>query len=270
MNPAVRKIGLRFIITLVLVYVFGGIVLYFMQDKILFHPKPLARDYHFSFAQPFEEVNLPYKENDNLNLIRFRPPDKPKGIVLFFHGNMNNVEHYKKYPEFFLSNQYELWMIDYPGFGKTTGKLNENVLYDQALIMYHLAVGNVSGDSIIIYGKSMGTGIASYVASERKCRRLILETPYYSIPALARHYFPFYPTSRMIKFDLPVYKHLQKTKTSITILHGTKDEIIPFSQSIQLKKEFPEAELVTIQNGKHNNLARFDRFRKKMDSVLIK
>lgn len=269
MNPAVRRIGLRFIITLLLVYVFGGFVLYLMQDKILFHPKTLARDYHFTFDQPFEEVNFSFKEN-NLSIIKFRPKHKPKGIVLFYHGNMDNVEHYKKYPEFFLRNHYGIWMIDYPGFGKTTGKLDEDILYKQALIMYDLAEREISGDSIIIYGKSIGTGIASYVASERKCRQLILETPYYSIPSLAQHYFPIYPTGRLVKFHLPVYKHLHKTKTRVTILHGTKDEIVPYRQSLRLKKEFPKAELITIKNGKHNNLSQFDTFRKRLDSLLIK
>ena len=74
-------------------------------------------------------------------------------------------------------------MIDYPGFGKTTGKRSEKVIYEQALMMYDLAAQTNKSDSLVIYGKSIGTGVASHVAANRKCKRLILETPYYSINA---------------------------------------------------------------------------------------
>ena len=70
-------------------------------------------------------------------------------------------------------------MIDYPGFGKSTGVFSEQLLYDWALTLYKLARAYYSPDSIIIYGKSMGTGIAAQLASIRDCRHLILETPYY-------------------------------------------------------------------------------------------
>lgn len=268
MKPGLKKKFTRIGITIMSVYLIGGLLLYLMQDKILFHPKPLPNDYSFQFNQPFEELNLPFK-NNNLNILKFKQTNR-KGIVLFYHGNMENVEHYKQYPAFFLRNNYEVWMIDYPGFGKTTGKRTEEIICEQALLLYNLALQETSSDRIVIYGKSIGTGIASYVASNKNCRQLILETPYYSIPSLARHYFPMYPAQSMIRYSFPIHEYLRKIKAPVTILHGTRDEVVPYAQSKLLKKENPKIELVTIEKGKHNNLSSFDVFQRKIDSILVK
>jgi alpha-beta hydrolase superfamily lysophospholipase len=269
MDSRFIKTSKRFFVVLIFIYVLGGIVLYFIQDRILFHPQPLPKDHHFSFDQPFEEINIPF-EKENLSIVKFKPNNTSKGIVLFYHGNMENVEHYKNYPDFFLRNGYELWMIDYPGFGKTTGKRSEKTIDEEALLMYDMASKAIGGDSILIYGKSIGTGIAAYVAANRNCRRLILETPYYSIPAMARHYFPIYPVNLLIKYCFPVHEYLNKAKASVTILHGTKDEIVPYQQSMLLKNEHPAIDLITIENGKHNNLSTFAVFQRKIDSLLAK
>ena len=183
MNQKRKRIIWTTVKTLGLIYLAGGIVLYFIQDLLLFHPKPLPPNHLFSFTQPFQELNIPVDDR-NLSIIKFRTDSAPKGIVLFFHGNMENVEHYSQYPSLFTRNGFELWMIDYPGFGKSTGKRNEKNLYRDALLMYEKASKEIDRDSIIVYGKSIGTGVAAYLASERPVRRLILETPYYSMDAL--------------------------------------------------------------------------------------
>jgi uncharacterized protein len=268
MNTGLKRRIRKIIIAIGAIYIIGGIVLYFIQDNILFHPKPLSKEHKFSFEQPFEEINIPF-EKDNLNIVKF-PTTNRKGIVLFYHGNMKNVEHYKKYPPLFLRNHYELWMIDYPGFGKTTGRRTEKIMEKQALLMYDIASKEIKSDSVIIYGKSLGTGVASYAAANRPCKQLILETPYYSIPSLAKHYFPVYPVTALIKYSFPVHDYLQKVQASITIFHGTKDEVVPFKHSKWLKEENKNLELITIENGKHNNLSDFDLFQKKIDSLLIK
>ncbi len=105
----------------------------------------------------------------------------------------------------FTRNKYEVWMMDYPGFGKSTGKLTEQIMYDDAATLYQMARARFSKDSIIIYGKSLGTGVASQLASVKDCKRLILETPYYSIEALMKHYAFIYPVSLMAKYHFPNY-----------------------------------------------------------------
>ena len=257
----------RFLLVTILIYVAGGLALYFTQELFLFHPKPVPLSYKYEFADHFEESNISFRGN-NLNFVRFLTKNKPKGIVLFFHGNMGNVEHYKRYPRLFTENDHEVWMIDYPGFGKTTGKKTEEVMYQQALYLYGKAVKRVAADSIIIYGKSIGTGIASYLAAKKPCKMLVLETPYYNIVSLARSYFPVYPVSLLLKYAFPNNKHLKSIRVPVTIFHGTEDEIIPYRHAIKLKKENPKVNLVTIENGKHNDLFEQPVYKEKMKQLL--
>jgi len=255
---------------ILLVYVIIGIGLYEFQDKIIFHPKKLPADYHFNFDLPFKEVNLKGTEEKNINIVQFTVPDSIcKGVVLFFHGNRENLIRYIRYVPWFTRNNYEIWMIDYPGFGKSTGKRTEQVLYDDAKLFYKMAIKKCAADSIIIYGKSIGTGIAAQLASVRVCKRLILEAPYYSMDALAKSYFFVYPVSPMTKYEFPTYKLFEYINAPITIFHGTSDGVIPYKQGKRLAKLKTGTELITIERGKHNNLLDFPPFRQKLDSLLI-
>ena len=262
-----RKKLWRVLRVLLILYITGGIALYFLQDLIIFHSKPLARDYNFNFKQPFKELNLSPDGHRNLNIVQFLPKEKPKGIVLYFHGNMINIERYAQYAPVFTKNNYEVWMIDYPGYGKTTGKRSEQTMYDDALFLYQLAIKKTSAENIILYGKSLGTGVASYLASVKACKQLILETPYYSMTSMTRHYVPIYPAG-LLRYSFPGFQYLKKVKVPVSIFHGTSDEVIPYSQSIKLKRELPGINLITVPNGKHNNLYRFPRVIQKLDSLL--
>jgi pimeloyl-ACP methyl ester carboxylesterase len=247
-----------------------GIALFYLQEKFLFHPEPLARDYVFKFSTPFKEVNIAINERDTLNLIQFFPKNPvPKGVVLYFHGNTGNVIRYEKYVKNFTKHGYEVWMPDYPGYGKTTGKLSEENMNIEAREVYKLAHSKYAADSIIVYGKSLGTGVASFIAAKQKCKRLILETPYYSIPSLFSSYAPIYPTTRMSHFKFPVGEYLKEINVPVTIFHGTADKVIFYRNSARLKKILrPGDEFITIENGGHNNLNDFPLFHEKLDSVL--
>ncbi len=253
----------------VLVYCIIGIALYFLQDKFIFHPVRLPADYNYQFDIPFRQIDLAITAEKNLSIVQFTVPDSVrKGIVLYFHGNRQNINRYAKYATNFTRNGYEVWMMDYPGYGKSTGKRSEQVLYDDALLLYKMAISKVSLEHIILYGKSLGTGIAAQLASVRDCKRLILETPYYSMDALAKNYFFIYPVSPMSKYKLPTYRYFERIKAPITIFHGTKDQVIPYNEAKWLTQKKPGTELITIEKGRHNNLNDFSLFHHKLDSLL--
>lgn len=264
-----RKIY-RITIVFTLIYSSVGIALYHLQEKLLFHPKALPADFQFRFDVPFKEVNIPMTETENLNLIQFFPSDSaPKGVVIYFHGNSDNVIRYANHATNFTKHGYEVWMPDYPTYGKTTGKLTEENMYEQATEVYKLAHSKFSADSIIVYGKSLGSGVASHIAANYECKSLILETPFYSLPSLLRHYAPVYPVSKMSHFKFPVGENLEEVKVPIIIFHGTDDDVIPYSNALKLKKDLkPGDEFITIEGGTHNNLNTFSLFRSKLDSAL--
>jgi uncharacterized protein len=265
-----RKKFWKWIRITLIIYIICGAALYFLQEKILFHPESLPKDHVFNFAIPFKEINLAVNNEKNLSIVQFTVPDSVcGGVVLYFHGNRRNIERYAPFAVNFTRNKYEVWMIDYPGFGKSTGKRTEQILYNDAKELYKMARARFAKDSIIIYGRSLGTGIASYLASVRDCKRLLLEAPYYSIDALIGHYAFIYPVSWMSKYHFPTYQYLETVTAPVSIFHGTRDEVIPYSQSKRLMKiAKPGSELVSIEKAKHNSVNDFPLFHQKLDSIL--
>jgi alpha-beta hydrolase superfamily lysophospholipase len=258
-----------------MLYGIVGIILFYTQDHFFWHPEAVALSTIYNLGdQPHTEVNIPYDKTTNLNLVEFhatdRPADSPaKGIVLYFHGNTGDVEHYSRVAPDFTRHGYECWLWDYPGYGKSTGELSEQKLYDYALVLYKLARSRWPPSKIILYGRSIGTGIAAELADVRDCRRLILESPYYSLVSLPYRYLPIYPWERMLHYHFPTYSHLPNVTAPITIFHGTADRTIPYSNAWRLKSLLkPGDEFIPIDDAGHNNLHDFPLFREKLDSVL--
>jgi alpha-beta hydrolase superfamily lysophospholipase len=265
-----RRRIFRWIKVIVLLYCLIGIALYYLQDYILFHPEPLSKKYKYQFLEKHDEINIFFNKQTTLNVIRFKTNDSlPKGVVLYFHGNRKNIGWYARYAENFTKNGYEIWMLEYPGFGKSTGKFIEREIYEYALQLYKLARTNYPPENIIIYGKSLGTGIAAELASVRDCKYLVLETPYYSMTSLVAHYFPVYPVNQMLHYHFPSNKYLQNVTAPVIIFHGTDDGVVPYSNSKRLKSVLkPTDEYVTIEGGSHNNLNDYPLFHQKLDSLL--
>jgi pimeloyl-ACP methyl ester carboxylesterase len=253
----------------IIVYGLGGILLWHFQEYLLLHPKAVSTSLSYNFQIPHKELLLPVTEKDSLSIVQFQTSIPRKGLILFFHGNRENITRYVRYAKALTQKGYDVWMTDYPGFGKTTGAFTEARVYQDARLLYQLAGKHFSCDSIIIYGKSLGTGIAAELASRFCCKRLILETPYCSIPQLAGHYFPFYPTKRMSRYQFPVYEYLSGVKAPVTIFHGTRDEVIPYSHALRLKKQLKNQDIfITVQEAKHSNLLEFVYFNQMLKSYL--
>jgi hypothetical protein len=236
----------------------------------MFHPRPLASDHKFIFPGKFEELNIPINSTDTINLVKFFPQLVPaKGLIIYFHGNRDNVERYAKFTDIFLRNGYEVWIPDYPGYGKSRGDLSEQNLYTFGWAVRKLAAVNYGDDSVIIYGKSLGSGIAAYSATLMPAKMLILETPYYSMREVFRTYGWMYPIDRLIKYELPTYKYLDGLKLPVVIFHGTDDGVIRYSNAAKLKPFLKSSdEFYTISGGSHNTINLDEKYFQVMDSLL--
>lgn len=269
---AVTKRRIKGIIKLLIIVYCGlGIALWYLQDSILLQPKKLKAGYVYSFQQKFTELNLPVNENEALHAVQFFPADtaRSKGLILYFHGNKENITHYAPAAALLTAHGYEVWMLEYAGFGKANGVFNEERLYKNADLLYKLAIKKYAADSITVYGRSLGTGVAAELAAYAACKQVILETPYYSMPELAGAHFPVYPTSNMIRYQFPLYEYLPSIKAPVTVFHGTADGIIPYKHAARLKPLLKKSDVfVTIENGSHNNLASYSLFNQKLDSLL--
>ncbi|SIO52010.1 alpha/beta hydrolase [Chitinophaga niabensis] len=264
-----KKYFKKFAIWAIGLYLVGGIALYFVQDKLLFHPEVLPANYQYKFDIPFQEILIPVNKKVKLSAVLFKTSGRARGMVLYFHGNAKNINRYAQLMPNFTRNGYDVLILDYREFGKSTGELTEAALYEDALLMYKVARARFAPWQIVLYGRSIGTGIAAQLASVRDCKRLILETPYYNLEDVASSSAPIYPVGMMLDYKLPTNEFLPKVTAPITIFHGTNDNTVPYGSGKKLEEFFKKGdEFVTIKGGRHNNLNDYPLFHAKLDSVL--
>ncbi|MDO5979753.1 alpha/beta hydrolase [Flavivirga spongiicola] len=240
-----------------------------MQEKMLFHPTVLSQDFKFEFSYPFEELFFNTDDDAVINAIHFKT-ENPKGVILYFHGNAGNLSRWGIITEFFVEKQYDVLVMDYRTFGKSTGKLSETALYNDSEFCYNYLKKNYSENDITVYGRSLGTGVATYIASKNNPKQVILETPYYSIIDVAKSRFPIFPVKHLLKYKLPSYQFITKINCPIYIFHGTNDQVVPYKSAKGLFEVAPTSHttFTTIKGGGHNNLVTYEAFIKGVNQIL--
>jgi alpha-beta hydrolase superfamily lysophospholipase len=251
-------------------YVLVGLLFFLFQDQLLFHPERVHPTDDYEIAYPHRPLSIPINEIDTLHLIEFLPDSTTarKGVVLYFHGNRKHIGYYADQTPAMTKAGYRVLMIDYPGYGKSSGKLTEAKLYEWSEIVYRIAHKQHSADSILIYGKSLGTGVATRLASIRACKGLILETPYYDLPSVAARFLPIYPTRWMMNYSFSLHTYLSEVKAPVFIFHGTEDEVIGIKQAKRLQQKLKTSDrLLIVEGGKHNGLNEYQSVRLALDSI---
>lgn len=257
---------MRYLRLLLLSYALLCALFFAYQQNLLFSPKALPANHSYKFAgeQRFTVQPIVFDAETQIELVKFLPADstvKSRGVVLFFHGNKDNVEHYSRYAPYFTRHGYEVWMPDYPGYGKSTGELTENILYEIAEQVYKMARVNFDAGQTVIYGKSLGTGIAAQLAATQPSSHLMLETPYYSMVSLAQSYAPILPVGVLLRFQLPVYAHLPLAKAPVTLLVAGHDEVIRPDNTLKLVPLLrPTDSCVVLPGAQHNSLPDYPRY----------
>lgn len=260
-----------YILLLILgVYIFVSILLYFLQDYLMFKPEKLAKDFQFHYEnQETEEYNVETRDGAIINGIHFKTKN-PKGIVFYLKGNSKSIKGWGKFAVDFTRHGYDVLMIDYRGFGKSTGRRTQKDIKRDLQVVYNKIKENASEKYIILYGRSLGSGFATKLASMNNPRMLILDAPYYSLSKVAKRYMPFMPLSLLIKFPMPTYKWLKYVQCPIHIIHGTDDKLIPYKTSVKLSKIKPKlTTLHSIIGGGHKNLNTFESYHKILSDVIM-
>ncbi len=245
-------------------------MLYFLQEKMIFLPRPLAADHEYSFSESFEEFDLKAPDGGLLNALYF-PVENAKGLILYYHGNAGNLDRWGKIVSYFPPQGYAVIVMDYRGYGKSQGKRNEQTLRQDALLFYQYARDlGFEEEEIIVYGRSLGASIATYVASQRQPSQLVLETPFYNLTDVAQHRFPFLPVQKLLKYRFPSDQFIKSVDCPVTIFHGTEDQVVPIDSGKKLYDAIGDnpARFYTIEGGRHNNLIEFDSFREGLAETL--
>ncbi len=251
------------------VYILISVLLYFLQDYFLFKPEKLSKDFQFYYDnQEIEEYNIETRDGATINGLRFKA-ENPKGIVFYLKGNSKSIKGWGKFAVDFTRHGYDVIMVDYRGFGKSTGRRTQKAVKRDMQVIYNKLKEKVSEKYIILYGRSMGSGFATKLASMNNPRMLILDAPYYSLSKVAKKYIPFMPLSLLIKFPMPTHKWLKYVNCPIHIIHGTDDRLIPYKTSVKLSKIKPElTKLYTVIGGGHKDLNTFESYHKMLTEII--
>jgi pimeloyl-ACP methyl ester carboxylesterase len=260
------------IITILVIYVAISIALYYLQDYMLFKPEKLPVDFQFDYEnQDTKEYNLETRDGAVINGLRFFPKGESKGVVLYLKGNSKSIKGWGKFAVDFTRHGYNVLMVDYRGFGKSTGRRSQKAIKRDLQLVYNKLKEQTTEDRIILYGRSLGSGFAAKLASMNHPKMLVLDAPYYSLTKVTARYAPFMPLSLLLKYPLPTYKWLKYVQCPIHIIHGTHDKLIPFKSSIKLSKVNPKlTKLHTVIGGGHKNLNNFESYHSMLDDIINK
>ncbi|MBX2962212.1 MAG: alpha/beta fold hydrolase [Cyclobacteriaceae bacterium] len=251
------------------VYVFAAFVFYFFQERFVFQAEPLADDYSFQFDEPFEEYFIEVQEGISLNALLFKTDQPVKGLILYFHGNADNLQRWGRYAVDLTQYGYDVIMVDYRGYGKSGGEPSEATMYSDAQKILQWVKQDFQYSSLMLYGRSLGAAVASKLAITTDTDQLILETPFDEIRSVAHPVFQ--PVTRFLskRLVLSNREHLKEVKCRVLIIHGTDDWIVPLESALKLKPFLkPGDEFVIIKGGSHKNLNEFKEYYSALAEVL--
>lgn len=238
-----------------------------ITEKIVFQPNytyPIKKSFQKFHIRQFD-TTLTTNDGHNIHLIQYFAKN-PKGTIIYCHGNRGNLTKWGTEASQFVRHGYHVVVWDYRGYGQSTGQPTfENILADGNTVLEYIRQNE---KNIIIFGRSLGSGIACKLSSEPNVTKIILETPYSSMKDVIRYHAGF--LSSLTKNDIPSYIFVQNIYKPFLILHGDADEVIPLDLAKKLAAYIPENHLrfVEIPSAGHNNLADFGMYHDSLENFL--
>jgi len=240
-------------------YIAMGVFLYVNQRVFLYQPTP-------EIATKYKEIKLP-NEGESINIIVLH--EGYENAILYFGGNGESMAKSADYiaaqfPEF------TVYLMDYRGYGSSTGNSTEKALYSDALKLYDTI--KPKHNRISIGGRSLGTAIATYVAANREVSKLALITPFDSIENVAQGRYPVYPVNILLHDKYDSASRANQIKSEIFIVIAQKDKVIPRERTQKLIEAFEAKQLKidTIQNRGHNDISSDERYYRIMQEFIGK
>lgn len=253
------KLAAVIILTVVVFYLFIAGYFYFFQKKFIFFPSRLLKIIPSSL--PIEEVFIETSDGEQLHAW-WMQTNEGENTVLFFHGNAGNISDRKFQLEVFHKLGLNALIFDYRGYGKSTGKVlvEEDVYIDgRAALDFLVSEKEISLDNIILWGKSLGGGIAVDLAQNKSIRAVILESTFYSVKFLAKEKYRFLPVNILLRYKFESYKKIVNVSRPILIIHSRDDEMIPFSHGEKLYDLANMPKRMMVLSGSHNSAAMKER-----------
>lgn len=243
---------------------------FLLQERFIFIRFPLRRKFRFKFRFPFEERFIQAADGSELHAL-YVPAADPRGVVLYFHGNTGSLRRWGKLAPRFTKLGFSVLMPDHRGYGKSRGKLTEAALHADALRWYDHLRDTWPEKDIVVYGRSLGSGLATPVAAQRAPRLLVLETPFANLYDVARFYLPILPYGLLLRYTFRNDLAIRRVKCPVYIFHGKRDTMVPYASALALYAGVPgtvHREMFTFPKGHHSDLYRFPRFKRALERIL--
>ncbi|MEH6823526.1 MAG: alpha/beta hydrolase [Motiliproteus sp.] len=230
-------------------YFLIAILLFVFQRDLIYFPS--ATYAHTLTIEPF------LNEGERVEVVVLN--ESNENAILYFGGNAESVVH----SSVSLANAFPahtLYLVNYRGYGGSSGNPTEQALYSDAQYIYDIVEKRHADVSVI--GRSLGSGIATFLASTRAIRQMVLVTPYDSIQRIAQDRFPIYPMTILLKDKYDSVDRIKEIESRTLVILAEHDKVIPLKYSVRLIEAFPEQQITvkTILGAGHNNLSDGDEY----------
>jgi uncharacterized protein len=240
-------------LTVALIYAAVVALMYFAQRKLMYLPDPARSAPAAVGLAEAEEVALDTPDGERL-LVWHAPPQGDKPVIIYFQGNGGGlnlrVGRFRK----LIGDGLGLIAVNYRGYGGSTGSPSEAGLVVDAATAHAFAARRYPADRIVLWGESLGTGVAVALAAERPVARVLLESPFTSTVSIAAAVYPFLPVRLLMKDQFRSDERIGKVTAPALVLHGAQDQVVPFAHGERLYAMIPAPKrFVRLDRADHND-----------------
>lgn len=206
--------------------------LYATQERRVFLPTRSVAHTPDEAGLPYEDVAVRTEDGETLRGWLVRHP-RPRGTVLFLHGNAGDIGDRVPTAALLQRLGVEVLLMDYRGYGRSTGRPSEAGTYRDAAAMWRWLTEErgVAAARIVLHGRSLGGGVAAWLAARTRPAGLILESTFTSLPEVAARLYPFLPVRRLMRVRYPVVEHIRRLRAPLLVIHSPEDRLIPFAHA---------------------------------------
>lgn len=267
MSKSIRVLSSTLLVALAL---YGAVLalLWWGQERLLFHPTVLPAEHRFELPADAHEawVEVP---GARLHALHLQLP-QPDGVVFFLHGNAGSLQTWFVNTGLYRRANMDLFMLDYRGFGKSSGRIESQAqLEADVRAAWAQVAPRYAGKTRMIYGRSLGTGLAAELAAEVQPELTVLVSPYRSMAALAAEKYPWVPGA-VLRYPLRTDLALPRVKGPVLLVHGGRDTLIPPSHSEALRALAPQTELLLVAQAAHNDIHDFTAYLEGLSAFLAR
>ncbi|HRD70913.1 MAG TPA: alpha/beta hydrolase [Legionella sp.] len=257
-------------IFLISLIVFGSVFLifYLFQRQLIYFPdkqKPVLSEYQ---AQDMTEISISTSDQIKLNAW-YKSALNNKPTLLYLHGNAGHIGHRMPTVRTFINMGMGVLLLEYRGYGGNAGKPTESGLYiDARAALNFLAQKGVTGKQVVIYGESLGTGVATKIAEETSVCALILQSPFTSLTQIAHYHYPWIPVKPWDEFNS--LERIKRINAPILVIHGKLDDIVPYEEGLKIYNAANKPKsMLSFDQYDHHDLRMGTNFNQEIISFIL-